>query len=158
MHNGNVIAHLVAGRVDVDRVGVFGFGCGYVFVVVESQDAPPCEEQRERVTQRLLTGLVGEGDYKVPNLTESASVDAEGRLQITIGNLSLTEDCPVETSIVGFAGKKACACILRGAMDAKNTFEEPDAVQSEEYKVELTDGGLSFTVPACSIVKITVEE
>ena len=115
-------------------------------------------QDADLVESSIETGLVGEGDYKVPNLTESASVDAEGRLQITIGNLSLTEDCPVETSIVGFAGKKACACILRGAMDAKNTFEEPDAVQSEEYKVELTDGGLSFTVPACSIVKITVEE
>ncbi|MCR5033291.1 MAG: alpha-N-arabinofuranosidase [Lachnospiraceae bacterium] len=100
----------------------------------------------------------GEDTGKVPNLTESASVDADGRLTITIGNLSVADEYPVEAVIAGCDVKKASAQILRGAMNAMNTFDDPDAVRSEEFEVLLTDGGLSFTVPACSVVKITVEE
>jgi alpha-N-arabinofuranosidase len=97
--------------------------------------------------------------YMVPNLSESASIDSEGRLVITIGNLSVSEDYPVETVINGFAGKKAAAEILKNEMHAMNTFENPDNVKTESHAVELkADGTLCFTVPACSVVKITVEE
>ena len=110
------------------------------------------------VESHIETKQIGEEEqFMVPNLSESASVDSEGRLQITIGNLSVTEDCFVETSIAGFAGKKASAEILRGEMHAKNTFDDPDAVHTEAYEVKLSEDGLSFTVPACSVLRITVE-
>ena len=94
----------------------------------------------------------------VPNLTESASIDPEGRLVITIGNLSATEEYPVDTVITGFEGQKVSAEILQGAMQAKNTFEEPDAVAAKEFAVVQTGDGVAFTIPACSVVKIIVEK
>ena len=117
-------------------------------------------QDAQLVESSIETECVGMDDaYMVPNLSESASVDSEGRLVITIGNLSVSEDYPVETVINGFAGKKAAAEILKNEMHAMNTFENPDNVKTESHAVELkADGTLCFTVPACSVVKITVEE
>ena len=85
-------------------------------------------------------------------------MDADGRLQITIGNLSVTESYPVNTHIAGFNAKKASAMILTGGMRDMNTFEDPDTVRTEAFEVTLRDGELSFTVPPCSVLKITMEQ
>lgn len=118
----------------------------------EHQDA-------QLVESSIETEQIGEEEaFMVPNLSESASVDSEGRLHITMGNLSVTEDYPVEAKLTGFAGKKACARILHNEMRAKNTFEEPEAVASKEFAAELSGDQLRFTIPACSVLHITVEE
>ena len=110
------------------------------------------------VESKIETETIGEEEqYMVPNLSESASIDRDGKLQITMGNLSVTQAYPIETEIAGFAGKKAYAQILTGEMQAKNTFDEPDAVAAEPFEVELQDGKLNFTIPPCSVVQITVE-
>ncbi len=107
----------------------------------------------------LETETIGEEEeYLVPNLTESASIDGEGRLQITVTNLSLTESYPVDARITGFAGEKVSAEILCEEMHALNTFENPDAVHTKAFDgVEKVHGGLKFTIPACSVLHITVE-
>ena len=110
------------------------------------------------VESRIETETIGEEEqYMVPNLSESASVDKDGRLQITVGNLSTEKAYPVETEIAGFAGTKACAQILTGEMHAMNTFEEPGTVAAKPFEVELTGSRLNFTIPPCSVVQITVE-
>ena len=110
------------------------------------------------VESKIETEIIGEEEpYLVPNLSESASLDKDGKLQITMGNLSVTQEYPIETEIAGFTGKKAYAQILTGEMHAKNTFDEPDAVAAEPFEVELLDGKLNFTIPPCSVVQITVE-
>ena len=112
----------------------------------------------ELVDSVIETEKIGEEEeYMVPNLSESASIDAEGKLHITIGNLSVTDAYPVETQITGFDVKKASARILCDDMRALNTFEEPDAVTSRPFDVECTEEGLRFTLPACSVLQITVE-
>lgn len=112
------------------------------------------------VDSYIETEKIGlEDEYMVPNLNESASVDADGKLQITIANLSATESYPVETRLVGFAGEKVSAEILCEEMHAKNTFEDPDAVTVKAFDgVEKVHGGLKFTIPACSVLHITVEK
>ena len=116
-------------------------------------------QEASLVESFLETKQIGEEEeYMVPNLSESASIDAEGKLHITIGNLSVTEDYPVETVFSGFEGKKVSARILHDRMDALNTFDEPDMVASKPFEgVSLVPGGMEFTVPACSVLAITVE-
>lgn len=117
----------------------------------EHQDA-------ELVESHIDTELIGEDvEYMVPNLSESASVDQEGKLKITIGNLSAEQAYPVAATIAGFRAQKASARILTGEIHAKNTFDEPDAVKSEKCDVTLTDGNVSFTIPPCSVMSITLE-
>ena len=111
------------------------------------------------VQSHIDTEQIGEDEeYLVPNLSESASIDADGKLQITIGSLSVSEAYPVNTQIAGFQAKKASAQILTGGMRDKNTFDDPDAVKSTAFDVKLQDGNLSFTIPPCSVVKITLEQ
>ncbi len=118
----------------------------------EHQDA-------QLVESRIETEMIGEEEeWMVPNLSESASVSADGKLQLTLGNLSLTEAYPVRTQITGFNGKKVSGRILTGAMRDKNTFEAPDTVASREFDLAIKDGNLEFTIPACSVLHITLEE
>ena len=115
-------------------------------------------QEAQLLDSAIETEQIGlEEEYMVPNLSESASIDADGKLQITIGNLSVTEDYPVETILTGFKARKASAQILHEHMQAKNTFEEPETVASKPYDVEITEDGLKFTIPACSVLQITVE-
>ena len=118
----------------------------------EHQDA-------QLVESRIETEMIGEEEeWMVPNLSESASISADGKLQITLGNLSVTEDYPVSTQITGYAGRKVSARILTGAMRDKNTFEAPDTVASREFELTIGNGNLEFTIPAWSVLHITVEE
>ncbi|MCD8022797.1 MAG: alpha-N-arabinofuranosidase [Lachnospiraceae bacterium] len=100
-----------------------------------------------------------EAEYSVPNLTESVSVDADGALHITVTNLSLEESYEVDTEINGkdITGD-VTGEILTGAMTAHNTFEAPETVKSEALTdIQRTEKGLKFTIPACSVVLITVK-
>ena len=47
---------------------------------------------------------------------------------------------------------------MTGAMAAHNTFENPDAVKTEDFTdASVTADGISFTIPACSVIALTVE-
>jgi alpha-N-arabinofuranosidase len=107
----------------------------------------------------IETESIGEeAEHMVPNLTESASIDADGKLQITVTNLSVTESYPIETRLVGRSAEKITAEILVNEMQAKNTFDEPETVQTKAFDgVEKVHGGMNFTIPPCSVVHITVE-
>ena len=118
----------------------------------EHQDA-------QLVESRIETEMIGEEEeWMVPNLTESASIDTDGKLHITIGNLSVTESYPVETVITGFSGKCAEAEILTGEMTARNTFEEPETVGTKPFETRWEDGKIVFTLPPCSVVRITLKD
>jgi len=48
--------------------------------------------------------------------------------------------------------------IVHGTMTAHNTFEEPDCVTKQAFQdIQKTDTGLSLQIPACSVLKITVQ-
>lgn len=99
-----------------------------------------------------------EDNYMVPSLTESVSMDKEGRIHITITNLSLSDSYEIEgvlaeSTVVGAKGE-----ILTGDMRAMNTFGNPDKVRPFEYtKYQIIDKGIRFTIPACSVLHLEVE-
>ena len=68
----------------------------------------------------------------------------------------MTEDEEIELSI-NSAVTSASAEILTGEMNDCNTFDEPDKVKPEEFDVSLSDGFLTFTLPAKSAVVITLK-
>ncbi len=100
---------------------------------------------------------VGEGENWVPNLQESVTRDKDGKLHITLVNTSATESYPVNAVIDDFKATAACAELVTGAIDACNTFENKTVVEKQTADVTVTDTGLSFTIPACSVMHITVE-
>ena len=65
----------------------------------------------------------------------------------------------MDATLTGIQAGNVCARILCNKMDAKNTFDEPNAVEYVPFDgVEKTDKGIAFTLPACSVLQIIVEE
>ena len=116
-------------------------------------------QENDLLASSLETEQVGlEDEYMVPNLTESVSIDADGVLHITMTNVDLEKAYPVETVLLGKEAGEIKAEIVTGHMQDKNTFEEPETVGVQAFDgVQATKEGISFTIPACSVLHIAVK-
>lgn len=116
-------------------------------------------QENELLESSIETKQVGvEESFMVPNLTESVSMDAEGRVHITLTNLSCTEDADIEGIFTDATIKSVSAEIVTEEMHAHNTFDNPDVVKVEAYdKVGAEGNKLVFKMPKCSVMHITVE-
>ncbi|MCQ2506813.1 MAG: alpha-N-arabinofuranosidase [Lachnospiraceae bacterium] len=100
---------------------------------------------------------VGTEKNLVNQVYESASVDENGTLNITLTNLSATDSDEVEISLVEALVKDIKAEVLTDKMDAYNTFENPCAVTTKEFNDFKFDGGkIVVKMPACSIAALHV--
>ncbi len=108
---------------------------------------------------------VGVDQTQVPNLSESVSRQADGKLTITLANLSADEDYPVEVSLLTALEEQGYdlleAKILAGdkdRLDKHNSFDQPDEVEPEDYAaaVKLKQDGHSIEteIPAASVLLI----
>lgn len=115
-------------------------------------------QENDLLASSLETEQVGlEDEYMVPNLTESVSVDANGVLHITMTNVDLEKAYPVEAVLLGKEAGEIKAEIVTGHMQDKNTFEAPETVGVQGFDgVQATKEGISFTIPACSVLHIAV--
>ncbi len=107
----------------------------------------------------LQTGDCGSGSTKVPQLNVSASKDKGGVIHVTLCNLDPAQPAEVGCRLEGAQAKRLSGRVLTAAaMNAHNTFEQPDAVKTEEFKdFKLADGGFSVSMPAKSVVVLAVE-
>ena len=106
----------------------------------------------------LETEEIGMGQWKVPNLQESVSLGKDGKLHVTINNLSATESYPVEAVFAETPVKAVEGTILTGEKHDHNTFENPDTVHTaafHDYAVK--ENQVIFTMPACSVLHLAVE-
>lgn len=110
------------------------------------------------VESHIETKEIGlEKEWMVPNLTESVSIDQDGVMHITVTNLSLDEASEIHTTILDRKIDEIQGEILVNEMCAMNTFEDPDKVHVETFgQAEITEEGLKFTIPACSVVHLAV--
>lgn len=98
-----------------------------------------------------------EEEYQVPFLDESVSVSADGCINITLNNLSVSEDAPVEIAFAQLNPTEVKGAILKEEMHAHNTFEDPEKVKEEVFTdYEIKDGKICFTAPACSVISLRV--
>ena len=101
---------------------------------------------------------IGCEEDKVPMLSESVSQSADGTINVTVGNLSVSEDAPIdivfsEKNITSVSGS-----ILTGNMDDHNTFDDPEKVTEKEFNGVKCDGRkASFTVPKNSVVLLRIK-
>ncbi len=111
------------------------------------------------VDSSIETETIGlEEEWKVPNLSESVSVDADGVIHITVANLSVDSDYTVDTTLVDYKAKEVKGEIVHGEMADYNTFAEKDKVQLCEFTdVKLSENGLTFTIPRCSVLHLAVK-
>lgn len=102
-----------------------------------------------------IESIGADDEWRVPNLNESVSVDADGVIHVTVTNLSLEDSSDVNTFIVDRKISSVRGQIVTGDMHDMNTFENPDCVRVEEFKgVQITENGVGFTIPACSVLHL----
>ncbi len=99
---------------------------------------------------------------RTPVISQSASVDADGRVTLTVSNVSCDTPMPVELRVDGMEANIAESRILTGDMRDYNDFSCPNKVQPrplETVTVEKGSAGteLRFVLPACSIVTFCFE-
>ena len=90
-------------------------------------------------------------------LSESVS-EKDGVITITIANMDAENSHPVEISFVDKMPESVTGRVVAEEMHAMNTFTEPNNVQEKELDgIESTANGCRFIIPACSVVKLTVQ-
>ncbi|BCN32847.1 alpha-N-arabinofuranosidase [Anaeromicropila herbilytica] len=107
----------------------------------------------------IETEEIGVEGAKVCNLNESVSINDEGKINVTINNLSATEAYPVEGIFVDSKIKSVKATILTNDMTAHNTFDQPNVVTTKEFTdYIITEKGLNFTIPPVSVLHFEIEQ
>ena len=116
-------------------------------------------QDAELVESSVRAGEVGlEEAFRVPNITESVSLSGDGRLHITLTNLSAREPEEIECILADSRVKAVRGTILTGEMRAHNTFEAPEEVHTEEFAgVTAAEDRISFTIPPRSVLHLEAE-
>lgn len=109
------------------------------------------------VESTIHTGRAAQG---VPQVSESASVDKDGRLVLTMANLSLDQGAPIELLIDQAAMKFENGEILTGQAQAHNTFEAPDNLKNRPFEAvkcsrRADETRAEFVLPPCSAVRLS---
>jgi len=96
--------------------------------------------------------------YSVPAVSASASVDAEGKLHITLSNANPNQDILVKAFVRGMKASQVQGRVLRAAaMNAHNTFEAPNAVQPVAFSsARLSGDEIEITMTKMSVVALEV--
>lgn len=97
-------------------------------------------------------------DEATPQLTQSASMDENGVIYSTVTNLSADKSAEIICQIADRKVTSVKAEIITGNMDDYNDFDVAEKVFIKEFTdFELTADGFKTVLPACSVVKFTVE-
>jgi alpha-N-arabinofuranosidase len=97
------------------------------------------------------------GDVEVPQISATAALTANGELVLGLVNLHARDAIDVTTAIQGFDTSAASARVLTGdAIDAHNTFDNPDAVRPAPLPVAVDGDDVRVSLPARSVSVITL--
>ena len=111
-------------------------------------------QENELLLSEMKTTAQGDG---IPALQASASVAPDGMIHLTIVNPGLDEAQPLHVDLSGHPSEQVSGEILTGAMDAHNTFDQPDTVHNAPFAgCTITDSGLDVTLPPVSVVHLAV--
>jgi len=106
----------------------------------------------------ITSGESGNENDRLPTLIESASIDESGIICSTIANTDASASAGIKCQVADSAVKAIRAEILTGKIDDYNSFENKDAVKTEEFTAfEKTADGFTAEIPACSVVKFVIE-
>lgn len=92
----------------------------------------------------------------IPAVSQSVSMDKDGIVTMTFANASLEEDFEIDCTAVGISPKTAKARILTGDVRAFNDFSDPNKLIPTEHKADITEKGVKFTLPKCSVVSVVL--
>ncbi|KAA9007546.1 alpha-N-arabinofuranosidase [Paenibacillus spiritus] len=116
-------------------------------------------QDAERLPLDLEAGVYTlDGKTEIPAVSGTASRDREGRIHLSLCNLQHGSEAEVAIDLRGLEteGLTVRGTVLAGdAIDAHNTFDQPDRVAPKTFEsFRLEGGGLTVTLPAMSIAAL----
>ena len=113
-------------------------------------------QDADLIESYLETSGIGTEESQIPDLHVSASMK-ENEIHITLANLSADESRKIDLELPGISTCSISAQILHGDMRAFNSFTNPDNVILENFSnFSRARQNFEFTIPACSVMGITV--
>lgn len=99
------------------------------------------------------------GDEKIEQLSASSSIDDEGKIHISLCNLDPNREVEISCQLIGARKSKISGSILTSKeMNARNTFENPDAITDTVFKdARLEDNKIYACIPPKSVVVLEVQ-
>jgi alpha-N-arabinofuranosidase len=96
----------------------------------------------------------------IPAITASASVDAEGRLHVSLANVNPTKEITLNCPVIGDLYKTVSGEILTsGEMAAYNSFEKPENVKPAVFNgFKLKGDLLIVTLPPKSVIMLELKK
>ena len=94
------------------------------------------------------------GDVELPSVDFTAARAADGTTVLALVNLDPERPARVQTNLTGAAQGRV---LTAAAMDAHNTFDQPQALVPAPYAAKAGDSGLALDLPPKSIVVVTVK-
>jgi alpha-N-arabinofuranosidase len=96
------------------------------------------------------------GEKSIPQISASSSVDAEGKIHISLCNLDPTNSADINIDLRGGAKDKVTGAILTaGEINTINTFEEPDQIKPVPFKgADLNGNRITAKLPPKSVVML----
>ena len=114
-------------------------------------------QDAQLVESAMETRPVGPQDDAVPDLSESASIGADGALTVTICNLDLERSETVDAAVSGFSAGQIAGTVLGGEVHSANTFDHPERVSLHDFSdCRLTGEGFHAAIPPHSVVRLTL--
>jgi alpha-N-arabinofuranosidase len=99
------------------------------------------------------------GSEKIPGVSVSASRDKAGKIHVSLCNLNPNQAANVACELQGAKAKTISGRVLTAPqMNARNTFDQPDAIKPVAFTAfKTTDQGFDTMLPAKSVVVLDVE-
>jgi alpha-N-arabinofuranosidase len=99
------------------------------------------------------------GTEALPALSASASMDANGRIHLSLVNIDPDQAIQMEVELSGKdSGKVTGRVLASAAMDGHNSFENPEEVVPVAFEgARFRRGKLEVILPARSVVVLEVE-
>ena len=118
--------------------------------------------QGATLLESAVTGVeeIGVEDWKVPKITESVSMDADGIITITMNNLSIESEETIDIQLAENGYKVAEAKVVtENDMHAMNTFEAPETVTEKDLTgYTETAEGIRVVMPKNSVVELRLKK
>jgi alpha-N-arabinofuranosidase len=94
----------------------------------------------------------------LPNVDMSASTAENGKVFVTIVNLSAEKKAGVVLNFAALKAVRANGRLMSGEVTAHNTFDNPEIVHVEEQvDIHIANGEVALNLPACAIAAVEVE-
>ena len=116
----------------------------------------------EMLELSLDSGVYAYDGREIPQLSASASRDANGRVHISLCNLHHADSSTVDIDIRGMAAGSLRlvegSVVTADALDAHNTFDEPERIKPQPFNASRIEGSrLIVELPAKSVAVLALE-